>query len=125
MPTKPKRPCKQFGCPELVESGQSYCDKHKKTYDKDYERKRGTAHQRGYTKTWSKYRLMYLRENPICVMCQEEGNIVSASVVDHIIPHKGNMDLFWDSNNHQALCKRHHDIKTVTKDGGFGKKVME
>ena len=30
-------------------------------------------------------------------------------MVDHIIKHGGNQDLFWDENNWQALCKLHHD----------------
>lgn len=49
----------------------------------------------------------------------------AASVVDHIIPHKGNDDLFWDMSNHQALCKKCHDIKTATEDGGFGNKIFQ
>ncbi|WP_368028316.1 HNH endonuclease signature motif containing protein [Paenibacillus sp. DCT19] len=44
-------------------------------------------------------------------------------MVDHIVPHKGDEGLFWDSTNWQALCKRCHDIKTVTQDGGFGNDV--
>jgi 5-methylcytosine-specific restriction protein A len=39
-----------------------------------------------------------------------------ATVVDHIIPHRGNQRLFWDQNNWQALCKRHHDLKTGNED---------
>jgi 5-methylcytosine-specific restriction protein A len=46
--------------------------------------------------------------------------ITSATVVDHIIPHKGDMAIFWNKSNHQALCKTHHDIKTASEDGGFG-----
>jgi 5-methylcytosine-specific restriction protein A len=49
------------------------------------------------------------------------GRVVAASIVDHIKPHKGNKVLFWDKNNWQPLCKRHHDIKTATEDGGFGR----
>lgn len=30
--------------------------------------------------------------------------------VDHIVPHKGDMALFWDSQNWQPLCPDHHDI---------------
>jgi 5-methylcytosine-specific restriction protein A len=41
-------------------------------------------------------------------------------VVDHIIPHKGDKDLFWDSNNWQPLCKTCHDEKTAREDGAFG-----
>jgi len=55
---------------------------------------------------------MFLREHPLCVYCHREGMIVAASVVDHIQPHRGNYDLFWDSDNWQPLCKRHHDEKT-------------
>lgn len=42
-------------------------------------------------------------------------------LVDHIIPHKGDMELFWDRNNWQAMAKECHDKKTATEDGGFGK----
>lgn len=48
--------------------------------------------------------------------------IYEAKVVDHIIPHKGDTRLFWDEGTHQSLCKRYHDKKAATKDGGFGRK---
>ena len=37
------------------------------------------------------------------------GRSVAASVVDHIVPHKGDHKLFWNPKNHQALCKHCHD----------------
>jgi 5-methylcytosine-specific restriction protein A len=36
-----------------------------------------------------------------------------ATEVDHIIPHKGDMKLFWDSDNWQGLCKSCHSKKTA------------
>lgn len=42
-----------------------------------------------------------------------------AQVVDHIIPHHGDPDLFWAEWNLQTLSKRQHDEKTATFDGGF------
>jgi 5-methylcytosine-specific restriction protein A len=42
--------------------------------------------------------------------------------VDHIVPHKGDMRLFWDPRNHQGLCERCHNSKTAREDGGFGHK---
>jgi 5-methylcytosine-specific restriction protein A len=38
-------------------------------------------------------------------------------VVDHIVPHRGDKKLFWDSSNWQALCDGQtgrgcHDRKT-------------
>ena len=30
-------------------------------------------------------------------------------MVDHIQPHKGDLEKFWDESNHVALCKLCHD----------------
>jgi 5-methylcytosine-specific restriction endonuclease McrA len=42
-------------------------------------------------------------------MCSKEGIPRAATVVDHIIPHKGDQKLFWNQDNWQPLCKTHHD----------------
>jgi 5-methylcytosine-specific restriction endonuclease McrA len=68
-----------------------------------------TSAQRGYGYKWQKARERYLRANPLCVYCEREGVIAAASVVDHIKPHHGDMELFWDESNWQSLCKTHHD----------------
>ncbi len=52
---------------------------------------------------------MFLREHPLCVLCSQIGGGTAATVVDHIQPHRGDYDLFWDPTNHQALCKPCHD----------------
>jgi 5-methylcytosine-specific restriction enzyme A len=41
-----------------------------------------------------------------------------AEVVDHIIPHKGDINLFWDTKNWQALCKWHHDSVKQREEKG-------
>ena len=86
---------------------------------------RPSAASRGYGHRWRKYRKYFLSVNPLCVICKDSDMITSATVVDHIIPHKGNMRAFWDKSNHQALCKCHHDIKTATEDGGFGNEIKD
>ncbi|WP_366881176.1 HNH endonuclease [Halothiobacillus sp.] len=63
---------------------------------------------------------MYLSLHPLCAACQRHDRTVAASVVDHIKPHKGNRELFWDEHNWQGLCKPCHDVKTAREDGGFG-----
>ena len=73
---------------------------------------RPSAHQRGYTGRWQRERLYFLSQHPLCVMCEAENRVKAATVVDHITPHRGNMELFWDVSNWQALCKTHHDKKT-------------
>ena len=70
---------------------------------------RESAAKRGYGSRWQKYRERYLREHGLCVMHQQQGRTVLATVVDHIQPHKGDHKLFWDPKNHQALCKMCHD----------------
>ena len=68
-----------------------------------------TTGERGYNYRWQKARLAHLRDNPLCVMCKEQDNRVAvATVVDHKIPHRGDMVLFWDETNWQSLCASHH-----------------
>ena len=50
------------------------------------------------------------------VKCYEEGHITIATVVDHIVPHRGDQKLFWDRGNWQPLCEHHHNVKTMTED---------
>ncbi|EGL4350684.1 HNH endonuclease [Salmonella enterica] len=76
-----------------------------------------------YGSRWDRERRIFLRAHPLCAMCQEQGRVTAATVVDHIIPHKlkealssGNAEaiakaqkLFWNRKNWQGLCKPHHD----------------
>ena len=84
---------------------------------------RPSAAKRGYGARWVKARRIWLVNHPLCVHCQDMGMIRQATVVDHKIPHKGDMRKFWQRDNWQSLCKAHHDIKTATEDGGFGHKT--
>ena len=52
MPTKPKTPCKHPGCPELVEAGRKYCDKHKPLHPEEIR----SPSERGYDSRWRKAR---------------------------------------------------------------------
>lgn len=119
MPVKALRPCNYFGCAELIRDGR-YCDKHKKETAKQIDDRRGSAASRGYDSRWQRARVHYLRVHPLCVRCQDAGKVTAASVVDHIIPHKGDKQLFWDISNWQSLCKQCHDIKTAKEDGRWG-----
>jgi len=58
--------------------------------------------------------------HPLCVHCEERGRVAPAQEVDHIIAHRGDMTLFWDTNNWASLCKPCHSRKTALQDGGFG-----
>lgn len=71
--------------------------------------RRKSASERGYNWRWVNYRRQFLREHPLCVYCGRLGKVTAATVVDHIVPHRGDDGLFWDVSNHQALCKSCHD----------------
>ena len=73
---------------------------------------RGGANERGYGGRWRAARKLYLRKHPLCAECQRSGILTPATVVDHIIPHRGDERLFWDEANWQPLCKPCHDYKT-------------
>ena len=108
MPSKPKRPCRFPGCPNLCDTGV-YCKEHIQ-YSTD--RVRGGADARGYNSEWRKARDDFLQRNPLCVECMRNGEVRPATVVDHIIPHRGDRRLFWDETNWQPLCAAHHNEKT-------------
>lgn len=70
---------------------------------------RKSSYARGYDNRWRKERLHYLDRNPLCVFCEKEGVITAATVVDHKIPHRGDMEKFWDIDNWQSLCESCHN----------------
>lgn len=62
---------------------------------------------RGYTYQWQQYRASYLAEHPLCAI-KGDGCTIAATVVDHIKPHRGCMQLFWNPANHQSACDHCH-----------------
>lgn len=83
----------------------------------DVEYDRLTASDRGYTAKWRRERAIYLLDNPLCVLHLSKGRTVAATIIDHIEPHKGNDELFWDQGNWQALCKPCHDRHKQGQEG--------
>lgn len=107
MPIAAKKPCLHPACGRLVTGG--YCEQHQIDINRERESRRGSATERGYNHKWRKARETFLRRSPLCVFCSAKGLVVVATVVDHIVPHKGDSELFWDSSNWQSLCKPCHD----------------
>lgn len=112
MPYRPNTPCKHNGCPKLVSYGTKYCDEHKPLHPVEVR----SAGARGYSRQWRKASKAFLQTHPLCEKCKAEGRLTKATVVDHVKPHRGNQDLFWDRGNWQALCKHCHDVKTATEE---------
>jgi len=73
-----------------------------------------------YDHRWSKRSKAFLKRNPLCVYCLQIGKITPATITDHIQPHLGNIELFNDPNNLQALCKACHDsVKAKEEARGY------
>jgi 5-methylcytosine-specific restriction enzyme A len=117
-----KKPCAQPGCSSLVLRG--YCDRCAPKHNTALiaERARPSAAARGYGRRWQKTSAARLDKHPWCVDPYKVHKLFPepATVTDHVIPHKGNMTLFWDPTNWQSLCDRCHNTKTAFEDGGFG-----
>ncbi len=112
MPNKALKTCSHYGCSKLT-TGR-YCDTHRLQHTRQYDYDRGSPTDRGYGSKWVAARNAYIRRNPICAICSKEGIITRATCVDHIIPHRGDMNLFWNQkNNWQSLCKSCHSRKTM------------
>ena len=75
-----------------------------------------------YGRRWQGLREAILAESPLCYLCLETLNQpVAATVVDHIKPHKGDPELFWDVDNLVPLCKTCHDSvsQRLEKSGAY------
>lgn len=73
---------------------------------------RPSAAKRGYDFRWQKARKRYLATHPLCVYCKRyQGRVRVATCIDHIVPHKGDRALFWDTENWAASCKQCNDVK--------------
>ena len=115
MPSKLPTPCRFPLCPNPAVKG-GYCTQHQHLAREDARRtdeRRGSARERGYTTAWDKARAAFLRQHPICEECARQGRLTPATVVDHIVPHRGNRQRFWDRDNWQALCSACHAAKTA------------
>jgi 5-methylcytosine-specific restriction protein A len=73
-------------------------------------------YQHLYGRRWRKRRSIFLQSNPLCVMCGDRGLTVPATVADHIIPHKGDPDLFM--GDLQALCQTCHESDKKRQERG-------
>ena len=106
MPTRAPRIC---GCGHRIAPGELCpCQRARKA---NADKRRPSARKRGYTNTWDIERAAFLVENPKCATL---GCANSATVVDHIKPHRGNQCLFWDRSNWQPLCTHcHSSIKQI------------
>lgn len=73
------------------------------------------------TARWQRLRLKILARDQYT--CQQTGEMLAGKypapnspVVDHIEPHRGDPDLFWDEDNLQSVTKAWHDREKQSKE---------
>ena len=65
---------------------------------------------------WRKLRRAHLAREPLCRECLKEGKVTPATDVDHIEPHRGDKDKFWNGAK-QSLCAQCHGRKSAEENG--------
>jgi 5-methylcytosine-specific restriction protein A len=68
------------------------------------------------TARWQAARLAQLQRCPCCVVCTSQSRTTPATVADHIQPVRLGGS-FYDSANHQSLCRSCHQAKSATERG--------
>lgn len=123
MPERIKKPCAKIGCPNITT--KQYCNEHMhlvKDALKAYDKQRGSAYKRGYTKEWSRQAKAFLAlpNNQFCKL-RLKGCTGLAECPDHIIPVTGPDDpRFYDKTNWQASCNHCNRLKgnrTIVGEG--------
>lgn len=103
------KPCAESGCPVLVVRG--CCQAHSAA--REQSRSLVDVRRLYRTARWSRMRAVVLGEEPVCRDCLTAGSVTPATDVDHIVPHRGDLRLFWGRENLQALCHACHSSKTA------------
>jgi len=110
--------CTYPGCNCLVSNG-TRCPKHQRTERANGfsgKRKQSASewHSLYYSARWKRLRKEFLKSHPYCFLCG-----ANATIADHIHPHRGNLELFYDENNLQAMCWSCHSKKTLRENNFF------
>lgn len=112
-----RRICSAPGCSRLTEGSSKYCGLHQ--YKEAEDRKKEEERREKFfsqfnssrwpelynTKQWKVLRDEQLKNFPICQKC----GCYEATEVHHVIPHRGDPNLFFNPENLVSLC---HDCHT-------------
>jgi 5-methylcytosine-specific restriction protein A len=89
----------------------------------DYRSKEAAEYRRWYhLARWKGprgRRAVQLQAEPLCRFCEAAGDVVAATVADHIQPHRGDAELFWNGEL-QSLCGPcHSQAKQMIEARGY------
>jgi 5-methylcytosine-specific restriction protein A len=121
-PMAPLRACRWPGCPGFaVADGR--CAMHRRPpapaladVFRASDRRRGSAHRRGYGRDWRATRALVLAGEPLCRACQKRGYVTAATEVHHLVRVDEDPARRLDPENLVPLCKRCHVSLTMAED---------
>jgi len=110
--------CYYPSCQELIDTDQRYCPLHRTESERKPFSKAVRYNTALYaTSKWRNLRKAILRENPRCERCGI-GEGEASLHVHHIIPPRGNEELFHDETNLGVLCAGCHRAETARETRG-------
>src|SRR5262249_10075660 len=72
---------------------------------------------------WRRRRRLQLQAEPFCRICRQQGRDVVADTVDHVTPHRGDLNLF-KLGELQSLCEScHNGSKQFVERHGYDKAI--
>lgn len=110
--------CKKSGCGRTCEPGKEYCYLHSDLEGKriifNKRTKSNEWHYLYSTARWKRMSKDFLQKYPKCFVCGAK-----ATIADHIVPHRGNLELFFNEDNLQPMCWSCHSRKTFKENNNF------
>jgi len=84
---------------------------------------RATWNQWYNLEVWRKRSRRQKRQEPLCRMCLAMGQVVPATIADHIVPHKGDWESFLGGAL-QSLCfDCHNSRKKADENRGYSREL--
>ena len=82
----------------------------------DYRSEEAKAYRHLYwTSRWRKKAKAQIAAEPLCRRCKAKGLAIPATVANHVTPHKGDINLFWNGPL-ESSCKPCHDGETHSEE---------
>jgi len=104
--------------PKLPPTFRPATQRDKRERDREHDARR--VKQRGYDTRWDKARRKYLGDDhPLCVICERLGPVTEATVVDHIVPYRGDRPAAVLGHDQLAVAVQDsHDREKQRRSGG-------
>lgn len=77
-----------------------------------------------WTARWRRIAKAQLAAEPLCRRCLASGIVTAATVAHHVVPHRGDPELFW-SGELESICKPHHDSEAQREERGRGPQQVD